>query len=69
MTPDLTKQALTKTAETVLARRYYLKDASGELVETWETLCKRVSNAVAEVDKDSDQFEALRVFFSYDVSP
>ena len=63
MTPDLTKQVLTKTAETVLARRYYLKDTNGELVETWETLCRRVSNAVAEVDKDSDQFEAQRESF------
>ncbi|MEN8200106.1 MAG: adenosylcobalamin-dependent ribonucleoside-diphosphate reductase [Thermodesulfobacteriota bacterium] len=63
MTPDLTKQVLTKTAETVLARRYYLKDSTGEPVETWETLCRRVSSAVAEVDKDSDQFEALRESF------
>ncbi len=60
MAPDLTKQVLTRTAETVLARRYYLKDSAGEQIETWETLCKRVSNAVAEADKDSDQFEALR---------
>ena len=60
MTPDLTKQVLTRTAETVLARRYYLKDGDGETIETWETLCKRVSKAVAEVDKESDQFEALR---------
>jgi ribonucleoside-diphosphate reductase alpha chain len=60
MTPDLTKQVLSQTAETVLSRRYYLKDSSGEVVETWEALCKRVSNAVAEVNKDSDEFEALR---------
>ena len=60
MTPDLTKQVLTQTAETVLNRRYYLKDSTGEIAETWETLCKRVSNAVAKVDKESDQFEALR---------
>lgn len=60
MTPDLTKQVLTKTAETVLARRYYIKDSEGEVAETWETLCKRVSNAVAEVDKKSRKFEALR---------
>lgn len=63
MTPDLTKQELTTTAETVLSRRYYLKDGSGEPVESWETLCKRVSIAVAEVDKDSDQHEALRESF------
>ncbi len=63
MTPDLTKQVLTKTAETVLARRYYLKDSTGEPVESWETLCRRVSSAVAEVDKESEQFEALRESF------
>jgi len=50
MTPDLTKQVLTQTAETVLNRRYYLKDSTGEIAETWETLCKRVSNAVAKVE-------------------
>ncbi len=60
MTPDVTKKELTKTAETVLSRRYYLKDEAGEVAETWETLCKRVSSAVAEVDKESKQFEALR---------
>ncbi len=59
MTPNVTKQELTKTAETVLTRRYYLKDATGEPVETWETLCRRVSNAVAEVDKESEEHEAL----------
>lgn len=63
MTPDLTKQELTTTAETVLSRRYYLKDGNGEPVESWETLCKRVSCAVAEVDKDSDEHEALRESF------
>lgn len=63
MTPDLTKQVLTQTAETVLARRYYLKDESGEVVENWEKLCRRVSTAVADVDKDSDQYEALRESF------
>ncbi|MBL4902862.1 MAG: adenosylcobalamin-dependent ribonucleoside-diphosphate reductase [Desulfocapsa sp.] len=60
MTPDLTKQILTQTAETVLTRRYYIKDSTGEVVETWETLCQRVSNAVAQADKKSKQFEALR---------
>ena len=63
MTPNVTKQELTSTAETVLKRRYYLKDAAGEPVETWETLCKRVSTAVADVDKESDQYEALRESF------
>ena len=60
MAPDLTKQALTKTAETVLARRYYLKDSDGEPIETWETLCRRVADAVASVDKESGEYESLR---------
>ncbi len=60
MAPDLTKQVLTNTAETVLARRYYLKDSAGVPLETWETLCRRVANAVAEVDRESEQFEKLK---------
>ncbi|WP_136805239.1 adenosylcobalamin-dependent ribonucleoside-diphosphate reductase [Desulfosediminicola flagellatus] len=63
MAPDLTKQVLTSTAETVLARRYYMKDESGTPVETWETLCRRVANAVADVDKDLPIYEKLREDF------
>ncbi len=65
MAPDLTKQVLTNTAETVLARRYYLKDAEGIPVETWETLCRRVAHAVAEVDREREEFDTLKDdFFS-----
>ncbi len=65
MAPDLTKQVLTDTAETVLARRYYLKDADGTPVETWETLCRRVAGAVAAVDDDrEDHDEISEQFFS-----
>lgn len=60
MTPDLTRQVLTTTAETVLARRYYLKDAEGTVTETWETLARRVANAVADVDKERKQHKQLR---------
>jgi ribonucleoside-diphosphate reductase alpha chain len=60
MAPDLTKQILTSTAETVLARRYYLKDAEGNPTETWETLCRRVADAVAAVDKNTDHIGKLR---------
>ena len=63
MTPDLTEQVLTKTAETVLARRYYLKDAKGEPIETWEKLCRRVGNAVATVDQDQEWHDDLREDF------
>ena len=42
---------LTETAETVLKRRYYLKDSEGQLLENWESLCRRVSQAVAKVDE------------------
>ncbi len=41
---------LTETAETVLERRYYLKDSEGRILENWETLCHRVAQAVAQVD-------------------
>lgn len=63
MAPDLTKQVLTDTAETVLARRYYLKDSDGIPVETWETLCRRVANAVASADIDSDDYDAIKDSF------
>ncbi len=63
MAPDLTKQVLTSTAETVLARRYYLKDAEGNPIETWETLCHRVADAVAAVDQDGEHIGSLRENF------
>lgn len=60
MAPDLTKQVLTDTAETVLARRYYLKDSDGVPTETWEQLCRRVAKAVASVDKESKEYESFK---------
>jgi ribonucleoside-diphosphate reductase alpha chain len=60
MTPDLTKQVLTTTAETVLARRYYLKNSNGDCIETWETLARRVADSVAEVEKEADNYQQLR---------
>jgi len=63
MTPDLTKQVLTTTAETVLTRRYYLKDSEGECVETWETLARRVSDSVVGVDAGTAEFDRLREDF------
>ncbi len=42
---------LTETAETVLKRRYYLKDSEGQFLENWESLCRRVAQAVAKVDE------------------
>ncbi len=63
MTPDLTKQVLTNTAETVLARRYYLKDSNGNCIETWETLARRVADSVAEVDREKENHGQLREDF------
>ncbi|HBG19535.1 MAG TPA: adenosylcobalamin-dependent ribonucleoside-diphosphate reductase, partial [Desulfobulbaceae bacterium] len=63
MTPDLAKQVLTTTAETVLARRYYLKDAEGKVTESWETLVRRVANAVAEVENEQTHQKQLREDF------
>ncbi len=60
MTRSIPQQALTDTAETVLARRYYLKGGDGSLLENWESLCRRVSDAVASVDSEMDDYEILR---------
>ena len=56
---------LTETAETVLERRYYLKDSQGNILENWESLCRRVANAVAAVDAgaDTDTKELAERFF------
>jgi ribonucleoside-diphosphate reductase alpha chain len=63
MTRDLPRQELTETAEAVLARRYYLKDSQGNVLEDWETLCRRVANAVAAVDSEMEDFEVARESF------
>jgi len=63
MTPDHTKQEMTDTAETVLARRYYLKDESGQPRETWETLCRRVADAVASGNGKEEPGDELREQF------
>jgi ribonucleoside-diphosphate reductase alpha chain len=63
MTRNVAKQFLTDTAETVLTRRYYLKDGQGNVLENWESLCRRVADAVAGVDRDREDFELLREFF------
>ncbi len=63
MTKNMPKLQLTETAETVLNRRYYLKDDKGNPIENWETLCRRVANAVAFVDKDLDDYELVREEF------
>ncbi len=63
MNGTLPRLSLTDTAETVLSRRYYLKDQQGELLENWESLCRRVADAVAEVDCDQQDYESLRSKF------
>jgi len=63
MTVDMIKQELTKAAETVLERRYYLKGVDGQALENWETLCRRVADAVADVDRERDDYETLRDSF------
>ncbi|NOQ46415.1 MAG: adenosylcobalamin-dependent ribonucleoside-diphosphate reductase, partial [Desulfobulbaceae bacterium] len=63
MTKDMTRQKLTNTAETVLERRYYLKDKDGNPLENWESLCRRVADAVSFVDREYDEYETLRDSF------
>jgi len=63
MTKEMVQPALTDTALTVLARRYFLKDENGTPIENWESLCRRVANAVARVDRDDPDYETLRDSF------
>jgi ribonucleoside-diphosphate reductase alpha chain len=63
MTVDMIKQELTRAAETVLERRYYLKDENGQVLENWETLCRRVADAVADVDRELADYDTLRDSF------
>ncbi|WP_417908544.1 ribonucleotide reductase N-terminal alpha domain-containing protein [Candidatus Electronema sp. PJ] len=63
MTRTVAKQFLTETAETVLTRRYYLKDGQGNVLENWESLCRRVADAVAAPDREREDYEALREQF------
>ncbi|HBT96401.1 MAG TPA: ribonucleoside-diphosphate reductase, adenosylcobalamin-dependent, partial [Desulfobulbaceae bacterium] len=50
---------LTTTAETVLARRYYLKDYEGRPLEDWRGLCRRVADAIAQIDDGQPEYEQL----------
>ncbi len=63
MTRSVARQLLTETAETVLTRRYYLKDGQGNVLENWESLCRRVADAVAGVDSGLEDYEMLREQF------
>ena len=63
MTKEMIKQELSIAAETVLQRRYYLKDTEGRPLENWEALCRRVADAVADVDRECEDYESLRESF------
>lgn len=58
-----TAPVLTNTAETVLARRYYLKDMDDKPLEDWKGLCHRVANAIAREDEDIENRECLATNF------
>lgn len=52
-------EVLTDTAETVLKRRYYLKDEEGNCIEDYPTLCRRVAKFIASATPDSRMRAAL----------
>lgn len=54
---------LTDTAETVLARRYYLKDENGNPVENWDQLCWRVARAVSS-SEGIDRWDDAQAFYN-----
>ncbi len=63
MQAKVEKKSLTDTAETVLERRYYLKDSNGNILENWEALCLRVAQAIAKVDEGLPHYEGLHKRF------
>jgi ribonucleoside-diphosphate reductase alpha chain len=63
MLVDSAIQVLTETAETVLQRRYYLKDAEGNPIEDWYQLCRRVADAVALGENKPKNHQELRERF------
>ncbi len=60
MAPDVKEQILTTTAETVLTRRYFLKDVDGNPEEDWKGLAHRVADAVASVDNTKKGAESKK---------
>jgi len=54
---------LSKTAETVLARRYYLKDEKNEPIEDWSGLCMRVANAIATQEPEDTRTTLTQDFY------
>lgn len=54
---------LSKTAETILERRYYLKDDEGKPKEDWERLCRRVAIAIAAPENPEDREFVSESFF------
>lgn len=54
---------LTENAERVLLSRYYTKNEKGEPTEDWKSLCKRVCNAVASPEENSDAEKWAQTFF------
>ena len=47
---------ISEQAETILAHRYFLKDANGESIENTTELVWRVSKAISEVDHQYEVF-------------
>jgi len=64
-TPRVTRHSvdLSSNARTVLERRYLLRDAAGEVVETPEGLLARVAEAIAAVEPAEQQAEWAQRFY------
>lgn len=45
--------------ESILQKRYYLKDDQGNIIEDWERLCRRVAKAVADKDYEDEFFNVI----------
>lgn len=56
-------ERLTDVAETVLERRYYLKDNNGNITETWGDVCSRIATHISQAIYDEDERKRLECVY------
>ena len=54
---------ISNNALEILNKRYFLKDKDGNVIEDWDKLCKRVSNAVAKDEPEKERDEWAKKYY------
>jgi len=62
--PELTDPKLTENALAILEKRYFRKDADGNIVEDWSELCDRVANYVAQAEPEGERERWTKAFYT-----